>query len=87
MERTSIYERFPKLFQGLVTLDEPYHIKLKANATPFALFTARSVPLPLLNKMKEHLVKMEATGVISCVEVPTDCCVGMVVVPKKNGDL
>ena len=79
----NIHERFPKLFQGLSTLDEPYHIKLKANATPFALFTANNVPLPLLNKVKEHLANMEATGVISCVEVPTD----LVVVPKKNGDL
>ena len=83
----NIHERFPKLFQGLGTLDEPYHIKLKANATPFALFTARNVPLPLLNKVKEHLANMEATGVISRVEVPTDWCAGMVVVPKKNGDL
>ena len=75
------------MFQGLGTLDEPYHIKLKANATPFALFTAKNVPLPLLNKVKEHLANMEATGVISRVEVPTDWCAGMVVVPKKNGDL
>ena len=76
------------MFQGLGTLDEPYHIKLKVNATPFALFTARHVPLPvLLNKVKEHLANMEATGVISRVEVPTDCCAGMVVVPKKNDDV
>ena len=27
----NIYEHFPKLFQGLSTLDEPYHIKIKAN--------------------------------------------------------
>ena len=83
----NVYDRFPKLFQGLGTLDEPYHIKLKANATPFALVTARNVLLPLLNKVKEHLVNMEATGVISRVEVPTEWCAGMVVVPKKNGDL
>ena len=79
-----MYERFPKLFQGLGTLDEPNHIKLKANATPFAPFTARNAPLPLLNKVKVHLVNMEATGIISRVEVSTDWCAG---VPKKNGDL
>ena len=37
--------------------------------------------------MKEHLANMEATEVISHVEVPTDWYAGMVVVPKKNGDL
>ena len=74
----NIHERFP--FKGLGTLDEPYHIKLKANAAPFALFTARNVSLPLLNKVKEHLANMEATGVISRVQVPTDWCADMVVV-------
>ena len=82
-----IYQQYPALFQGLGTFGEPYHIKLKPNATPFSLYSARNVPIPLLDKVKSLLNEMESTRVISQVETPTDWCAGMVVVPKKNGDI
>lgn len=45
------------------------------------------VPLPLMGKVKEELQRMEQLGVISRIEQPTDWCSGMVVAPKKSGDI
>ena len=73
------------LFQGLGTIKDEYEIKLKPNTKPYSLFTARKVPIPLREKVKNELQQMEATGVISKVNSPTDWCAGMVVVQKKSG--
>ena len=78
---------FPQLFQGLGKLQGQYHIKLKDNAQPFALTVPRRVAIPLLPKVKEELERMEAMGVISKVDEPTDWCAGLVVVPKSNGQV
>eukprot|EP00731_Ephydatia_muelleri_P004849 Em0002g1025a len=80
-----IYNQFPKLFQGLGTLGGEYTIKLKNDAQPFALYTARHIPIPLQKQVKTELDRMEAMGVISKVTEPTQWCAGMVVVPKSNG--
>ena len=84
---TDIRERFPRVFSGLGNLGEPYKIKLKPDAKPYALFTPRHVPLPLRTKVSEELARMEAMGVISKVDEPTPWCAGMVVVPKKSGTI
>ena len=44
---TDIHQRFPKVFEGLGNLGEEFEIRLKPDATPYALFTPRHVPLPL----------------------------------------
>ena len=77
--------QFPDVFKGLGKLKDNYVIKLRENATPYALTTPRRVPLPLLPKVKEELQRMERLGVITKIEEPTDWCAGMVVVPKQNG--
>jgi hypothetical protein len=87
MSAASVKEQFPKLFQGLGTLRGEYQIMLKPGAQPFALTTARNVALPLRPKVKEELSRMEALGVITKVEEPTDWCAGMVAVPKPSGDV
>ena len=79
--------RFPRLFQGLGTIQGKYHISLQEGAKPFALSAPRRVPLPLMPKVKQELQRMEALGVIKKVEQPTDWCAGIVVVPKSNGSL
>jgi transposase InsO family protein len=79
--------QFPKLFTGLGTLQGDFHIHLQPDATPFALHTPRNVPLPLRQKVKKELERMESMGVISKVDVPTPWCAGMVVVPKKDGSV
>ena len=84
---TPIRERFAKVFEGLGTLGEEYEIQLKDDAIPYSLCTPRNVPLPLRDKVKEELQRMESLGVISKVDTPTPWCAGMVVVKKKTGDV
>ena len=79
--------KFPKVFQGLGTLSGDYHIQLRPDAKPHALFTPRRVPLPLRGKVAKELDRMEKAGVISRVSEPTPWCAGMVVVPKKSGSV
>ena len=64
-----------------------YEIKLQHEAKPFALSTARRIPIPLHDIVEHELKQMEATGVISKVSQPTDWCAGMVVVQKKSGNV
>ncbi len=73
------------VFNGLGTIGEEYTVKLKENATPYALFVPRNVPIPLRQKVKEELDRMEKMKVITKVEKPTQWCAGMIVVPKKSG--
>ena len=76
---------FQSLFTGLGTLQGDYEIQVKPDAEPFSLGTARNIPLPLHDKVKQELDAMEAQEVISKVQQPTPWCAGMVVVKKKNG--
>jgi hypothetical protein len=83
-----IKEQFPALFSGLGNFQRcEYNIQLAANAKPFALYTPRNVPLPLRDKVKTKLERMEKLGVIAPVEEPTEWCSGMVVVPKKSREV
>ena len=83
----SIKKEFPTVFQGLGNLGDEYEIKLQPDAKPYALFTPRNVPLPLRPKVAMELDRMEKEGVISKVTQPTPWCAGMVVVPKKSGNV
>ena len=78
-------KKFPKVFEGLGNLNEEYHIKLRPDAKPYALYTPHHMPLPLCPKVIEELNRMKAMGIISRVDEPTSWCAGMVVVPKKSG--
>ncbi|CAB3984367.1 Transposon Ty3-G Gag-Pol poly, partial [Paramuricea clavata] len=78
---------YPNLFKGLGEVDGDFSIKLKPDSKPFALTTPRRVAIPLLNKVKAELEKIENLGVISKVYVPTEWCAGMVVVPKLHGNI
>ena len=66
-----IANKFPDLFHGMGTMKDEYEIKLKANAKPYSLFSARRVPIPLWDKVKTELQQMETAGVISKVDCPT----------------
>ena len=83
----NVQKSFPELFQGLGTLKGDYQIQLKPDAKPYALYTARNVPIPLRTKVKQELARMKKLGVISKVDKPTCWCAGMVVVPKKSGEV
>ena len=81
---TAIKQEFPSLFTGLGTLQGDYEIQVKQDAQPFSLGTARNIPLPLHDKMKQELNAMEAQGVISKVQQPTPWQTGMVVVKRSE---
>ena len=81
-----LFERFPKVFNGLGTIGKEYEIKLKDNATPYALHV-RNIPIPLRPKVKQELERMEQMGVVSEVTEPSEWCAGMVVVLKRSGDV
>lgn len=80
-------KKFPKVFTGLGRLEGDYRIRLREDAVPYALTTPRRVPIPLTEKVKEELKRMEEMGVISRIEKPTEWCAGIVVVPKPNGKI
>ena len=85
--RSTIMESYPKLFTGLGNFGNPHEINLKKDAVPFALNTPRRIPLALRDQVKAELQRMENLGVISPVEEATEWCAGMVVVPKRQGNI
>ena len=82
-----IKRRFPKVFSGLGNLGDPYEINLKEGARPYALYTPRNVSMPYRAQVGSELDRMQQMGVIERVEEPTQWCAGMVVVPKKSGEV
>lgn len=63
---------------------KPVKIRLRADAVPYSLNTARRIPIPLLDKVKEALQRMEQRGVIVKVTEATEWCAPMVPVAKKD---
>lgn len=46
-------------------MGEPYRSNMKEGAVTLSIYTPRNVPIPLRDKVKEELHRMEAMGVIS----------------------
>ena len=57
---TDSVDNFPQLFKGLGTMPDPYTIKLKENATPFAVMTPRRMSLLLMPKVKQELDRLSS---------------------------
>ncbi|KAI4884911.1 hypothetical protein NFI96_000924, partial [Prochilodus magdalenae] len=64
---------------------QPVKIMLQENAQPYAVHTARRIPIPLLKPVKEELERMEANDIIQKVTEPTEWYAPMVPAPKKSG--
>ena len=64
---------------------KPVKIKLKEGADPYSLYTARRVPIPLMDKVKDEIERMKANNITE--EIATDWCAGMVPVMKRNGEI
>ena len=79
---TDVISQFPGVFEnksvGMIKGD-PYNIKLKTDAIP-AVDAARALPFALTKKVNQELNRMEALGVISKVEQPTEWVNSMAVV-------
>jgi len=64
---------------------DPIKIRLRDDATPYSISTARRISLPLLPKVEQELQRMEENGVIERITEPTDWCAPIVPVMKKGG--
>ena len=53
-------KQFPLLFKGLGKFGEEYHIQLKPEVKPFSIYTPRHVSLPLCDKVRKELDRMES---------------------------
>ena len=66
---------------------KPVKIKLKEGADPYSLYTARRVPIPLMDKVKAEIERMKANNITEEITEATDWCAGMVPVMKRNGEV
>ncbi|UYV69327.1 K02A2.6-like, partial [Cordylochernes scorpioides] len=85
--RINPIKEFPEVFEGLGQIGNPYEIKLKPGAKPYALHTPRRVPIPLMEKLKTRLEELEKAGIIAQVNVATEWCAPTVIAGKPNGDI
>jgi hypothetical protein len=81
-----ILDEFPDVFQGLGCLVGEHEISLDSSIKP-VIHPPRRVPISLMPRVKAELDRMEAVGVVSRVDQPTDWVSSMVCVEKKNGDV
>lgn len=65
----------------------PVTITLRPGIAPLCTSSARRVPYPLRDAVKEELKRMETEGVIRPVTEPTEWCSPMVAVRKRSGDV
>ncbi|UYV77574.1 hypothetical protein LAZ67_15001604, partial [Cordylochernes scorpioides] len=85
--RINPIKEFPEVFEGLGQIGNPYEIKLKPGAKPYAVHTPRRVPIPLMEKLKARLEELEKAGIIAQVNVATEWCAPTVIAGKPNGDI
>ena len=81
---TDYRKEYPQLFNGLGKMEGSYTIALKEGAQPYSVNVPRRVALPLMDRTKRELKRMEELGVITRVEQPADWCAPTVIVPKSE---
>ena len=77
---------FPDRFTGIGKFPGEYKIQLCPDAH-LVIHAPRKCPIALHPKVKEHLSKMEALGVITHVDQPTDWVSSITYVQMANGEL
>ena len=81
-----LMREFPDRFTGIGKLPGEYKIKLHPDAHP-VIYTPRKCLIALCPKVKEHLAKMEALGVITCIDQPTEWVSSITYIQKANSEL
>ncbi|XP_026825789.1 uncharacterized protein K02A2.6-like [Ooceraea biroi] len=82
----SFIQEFPQVFKGIGQFQKELHIQFKEHVKPFFQTVPRTVPIPLLPKLKAELDKLLRLGIIKVVDFPTEWCSPIVVVSKKGSD-
>ena len=77
---------FPDRFTVIGKFPGEYKIQLHPDNHP-VIHAPRKCPIALHPKIKEHLAKMEALGVITHIDQPTDWVLSITYVQKANSDL
>ena len=81
-----LMREFPDRFTGIGKFPGEYKIQLHSDAHP-VIHTPRKCSIALCPRVKEHLAKMEALGVITHVDQPTDWVSLITYIQKANGEL
>ena len=81
----ALQKQYPKAFQGMGKMKQPYKIMLNEGTRPYAVMSPRRVAVSLHTQVKAELERMVGEGVIEPVTEPTDWCSPIVVVPRKGG--
>ncbi|UYV72531.1 K02A2.6-like [Cordylochernes scorpioides] len=63
--RINPIKEFPEVFEGLGQIGNPYEIKLKPGAKPYAVHTPRRVPIPLMEKLKTRLEELDKDQILT----------------------
>ncbi|UYV80374.1 hypothetical protein LAZ67_19000010 [Cordylochernes scorpioides] len=63
--RINPIKEFPEVFEGLGQIGNPYEIKLKPGAKPYAVHTLRRVPIPLMEKLKTRLEELDKDEILT----------------------
>ncbi|UYV73517.1 hypothetical protein LAZ67_10003914 [Cordylochernes scorpioides] len=63
--RINPIKEFPEVFEGLGQIGNPYEIKLKPGAKPYAVHTPRRVPIPLMEKLKTRLKELDKDDILT----------------------
>ncbi|UYV67627.1 hypothetical protein LAZ67_5001401 [Cordylochernes scorpioides] len=65
--RINPIKEFPEVFEGLGQIGNPYEIKLKPGAKPYAVHTPRRVPIPLMEKLKTRLEELDKDEILTMI--------------------
>ena len=87
--RNDLLEEFHDVFapRSSPIPGEEFQIVLRPDAKPTRVYSARSVPFSLEDKLRAELDKLEKEDIIEKVSHPTDWCHGLVVIPKDSDDV
>ncbi len=85
---STLVKEYPEIFSGLGCIKgQPINIKLKEGTIPYHINAPRHIPLPMLDKVKAEILRMEKLGVIRKVDQPTEWCHPIVIVGKPNNKI
>jgi len=68
-----IVSRYPEIFRGIGQFKKELNIEIKENTNPYFQAVPRTVPIPLLPKLKKELDHLLKLKIIKTVDFSTEC--------------